>query len=151
MATYDEMIKSSGCFGLAYDGTVKECNLCEVRVKCEAKCRLGQASKPMNIPVLDPKEVNTIDTVKSADTVPVVTATTKKPKTVNKPPRKKEAEKPPIQYASDMPEFKNYSVEELENLAKERGCDLTGFEKYIVPNIRRMRLTMAIKKTYEIA
>ena len=49
-----------------------------------------------------------------------------------------------------MPDFKNFSVEELEKMAIERGCDLTGFEKYVVPNIRRMRLTMTIKKTYEL-
>ena len=157
MASFEDMIKTSGCFGLAYDGTVKECRICEVRLKCESKCRMGQVSKPAPVQIATPIEVNTVEEVKSVSTVPVIqpedTKKVKKPAPPIKAPNKKEkvVEKPPVQYAADMPNFRGFSMEELENMAIKRGCDMKDLEKYVVPNIRRMRLTMAIKKTYEIA
>lgn len=45
------------------------------------------------------------------------------------------------------PDFKNYSMEDLEKLAIERNAD-PSWQKYDNKGIRRMRLTMAIKKTY---
>ena len=152
-ASFEEMIKNSYCFGLAYDSSVKECKVCEVHLKCEAKCRLGQATKPTPVKVATPAEVNTKDVVKQTESVPVVSTNKpskkgKKATTPAKLPKKKETEKPPVTYASDMPSFRNISMEDLENLAKTRGCDMEALAKYTVPQIRRMRLTMAIKKTY---
>ena len=37
MASIEEMIKKSTCFGVAYDGSVRECKICEVKLKCENK------------------------------------------------------------------------------------------------------------------
>lgn len=48
-----------------------------------------------------------------------------------------------IQY----PNFKKMSMEELEKLALERNAD-NSWQKYNNTGIRRMRLTMALKKTY---
>jgi len=48
-----------------------------------------------------------------------------------------------IQY----PDFKNMTMTDLEKLAAERNAD-PSWQKYDNQGIRRMRLTMAIKKTY---
>ena len=137
MATIEEMIKNSSCFGLAYDGTVRECKICEVKLKCESKCRLG-VTKPEQVDVADTSEITEKDTKKTASAAkkPAVKA-------------KEAAKKPAVQYADDMPDFKSLSMEELESLAGERGIDLAEFQKYSAANIKRMRMTMALKKTYE--
>ena len=166
MPSVEEMIRSSSCFGVAYDGTVKDCQVCEVRLKCEAKCRLGEAIKPAAIEVATPQEVTHKGSVKAnkpSATVLVVPAEKKsKPKpqeqkvapSVKAPPKKKtikEINKPTVNYSPDMPSFKDMSSDQLENLAKERGVDPTPLlEKYKAPNILRMRLTMAIKETYVV-
>ena len=41
-------------------------------------------------------------------------------------------------------------MEEITALATERGLNLKDFDKYGNDNIKRMRLTMSIKKTYEV-
>ena len=33
MAAIEELIKNRTCFGIDYDGTVKECKICEERTK----------------------------------------------------------------------------------------------------------------------
>ena len=77
---------------------------------------------------------------------------TSKTAAVKSPPKKKnsqETEKPKVNYAPDMPSFKDMDVTQLNELAKQRGIDTELIcEKYKVPNILRMRLTMAIKETY---
>ena len=55
-----------------------------------------------------------------------------------------------VKYADDMPDFKAMSVDELCALIDERGGDSKEFDKYTAENIKRMRLTMALKKTYEV-
>ena len=49
-----------------------------------------------------------------------------------------------------MPDFKAMSVDELCSLIDERGGNSKEFDKYTAENIKRMRLTMALKKTYEV-
>jgi hypothetical protein len=134
MATIEEMIKNSSCFGVAFDGSVRECKICEVKLKCESKCRLGGDSKPASVNVATADEVTHNDNKK---------ATNKKSVPV------KEAAKPKAEYTDDMPDFKSMSADEIEQLAEERGIDMSQFEKYKAANIRRMRVTMALKKTYE--
>lgn len=134
MATIEEMIKNSSCFGVAFDGSVRECKICEVKLKCESKCRLGGDSKPASVNVATADEVTHSNNKK---------ATNKKSIPV------KEAAKPKAEYADDMPDFKSMSADEIEQLAEERGIDMSQFEKYKAANIRRMRVTMALKKTYE--
>ena len=42
------------------------------------------------------------------------------------------------------------TIEEVEKFAESRGINPIEFDKYNSPNIRRMRMIMAIKQTYEI-
>lgn len=133
MATIEEMIKNSSCFGVAFDGSVRECKICEVKLKCESKCRLGAVSKP------EPVDVATADEV----------TTKEKKATAKKSVPVKDAAKPKAQYSDDMPDFKSMSADDIEALAAERGIDMSQFDKYKAANIRRMRVIMALKKTYE--
>ena len=72
-------------------------------------------------------------------------------------PKKKKKKKPTKErsqvepnYSSDMPQFKHMTIEEVEKFAESRGINPIEFDKYNSPNIRRMRMIMAIKQTYEI-
>lgn len=166
MATFEELIQQSGCFGFAYDPDVRECQRCDVKTKCEARCRATMVSKPATVTIAAPADVDSEAEVKTSAKVLVVPQLNKKaeekpiekPKKVEKPAEpkpekpKKAVEKPVINYSPDMPAFKDLPMEELEKLAAERGIDVPSvIEKYSAPNIKRMRLTMALKKTYEVA
>lgn len=140
----EEMIKSSKCFGIAFDGSVKECKICEVRLKCESKCRCGVGEtpkKPSSVNLADKDEVSmseqAMDKSKAKES----------DKKAKKATTKAKAEK---KYADDMPDFKSMSIEELADLLNSRGGNADEFEKYSAENIKRMRMTMAIKKTYEV-
>lgn len=142
----EEMIKNSKCFGIAFDGSVKECKICEVRLKCENKCRLGigeTPKKPESVNLADKDEVST------SDAAAAKSAAKEKSKTAKKP-AKKDTAKADIKYADDMPDFKPMSIDELCQLLNDRGGDASEFDKYSAENIKRMRLTMALKKTYEV-
>lgn len=141
----EEMIKSSKCFGIAFDGSVKECKICEVRLKCENKCRLGVGETPQK-----PDSVNIADKdeVSSSDEAAAKSAAKEKDKTAKKPTKTKE--KTEVQYSEEMPDFKAMSIEELAELLNSRGGDASEFDKYDKDAIKRMRMTMAIKKTYEV-
>ena len=41
-------------------------------------------------------------------------------------------------------------MDELLALAEERGLNLSDFDKYTKEGIKRMRITMALKKTYVV-
>lgn len=147
MATsIEDMIKSSICFGVAYDGTVKECKICDVRNRCKAKCEMGstEGTRPDATDLADAVEV-TYDEDKAAKATAKKEAAPakKKPATVAK-------EKKQVNYADDMPDFKPMNIEDMMTLAEERGINLADFDKYTNDNIKRMRLTMALKKTYEV-
>lgn len=143
----EEMIKSSNCFGIAFDGSVKECKICEVRLKCENKCRCGVGEvpkKPDQANLADKDEVSMSDEAMKKSKAKESDKTAKKPV-------KKGAAKADVKYADDMPsDFKSMSIDELCQLLNDRGGDASEFDKYTADNIKRMRLTMAIKKTYEI-
>ena len=49
-----------------------------------------------------------------------------------------------------MPDFKPMSIEDIVKLATERGVNVAEYDKYTATNIKRMRLIMAIKATYEV-
>lgn len=146
MANIEEMIKNSKCFGVAYDGSVKECKICEVKLKCENKCRCGigeTPKKPESVNLADKDEVSMSDAAISKSKAKEADKKAKKP-------AKKDTAKAEVKYADDMPDFKSMSIEELCQLLNERGGDASEFNKYSAENIKRMRLTMAIKKTYEV-
>ena len=146
MAAIEEMIKNSTCFGVAYDGTVKECKICEVRTKCKAKCETGSGEVPKK-----PDSVNLADKdeVSQSDEAAAKSAAKEKDKTAKKPVNPAKAKKD-VKYADDMPDFKAMSVDELCSLIDERGGNSKEFDKYTAENIKRMRLTMALKKTYDV-
>lgn len=145
MASIEEMIKNSSCFGIAYDASVKECKICEVRTKCKSKCECGVGElpkKPSSVALADKEEVSMTDAAMDKSKAKENDAKAKKPV--------KEKKKSDVAYAEDMPDFKSMSIDELETLLNERGGDASEFQKYSAENIKRMRLTMAIKKTYEV-
>lgn len=145
MANIEEMIKKSTCFGIAYDGSVRECKICEVKLKCESKCRLGIGEvpqKPEPVALADKDEVSMTDEAAEKSRVKEKDAKAKKPV--------KEKKAATVEYDDSMPDFKPMSVEELETLLTERGGNVSDFEKYSNPSIKKMRLTMALKKTYEV-
>ena len=142
----EEMIKSSKCFGIAFDGSVKECRICEVKLKCENKCRCGVGDTPQK-----PNSVNLADKdeVSESDEAMEKSSAKEKDKTAKKPANTKAA-KANVQYSEELPDFKAMSIEELCELLDSRGGKSSDFDKYSAENIKRMRLTMAIKKTYEV-
>lgn len=145
MAQIEEMIKNSTCFGIAYDGTVKECKICEVRTKCKAKCEGGGGELPKK-----PEAANLADKdeVSTSDEAAAKSAAKEKDKTAKKAVNPAKAKKD-VKYADDMPNFTPMSIDELCKLLKERGGNPAECDKYTNESIRKMRLTMALKKTYE--
>lgn len=153
--TTEEMINASQCFGVAFDPTVRECKQCDVHLRCEQKCRMGRAMMPMRpmstmlagpMDVLEPATTSQQSKPTSASkpktSAPVQPSTPIK-KTVKDAVKSKN-------YDPLMPEFKGLTLQQLEKMVVERGGNLVDFEKYKAENIRRMRLTMYLKKTYEI-
>lgn len=140
------MIKKSTCFGVAYDGSVRECKICEVKLKCENKCRCGVGDvpqKPSGVALADKDEVSMTDEAMQKSQAKEKDMKAKKPVSE----KKLKAE---VKYSGDMPDFKSMSVEDLEALLKERGGNPDDFQKYDKEAIKRMRITMALKKTYEV-
>lgn len=139
-------IQSSRCFGIAYDKDAKECKMCEVARLCEQRV-MGDVRKPT--PKAKPTvktnaaEEGATDTMAPANTRP-------EPKKEAKPAKKEKPKKAEKNYDPEMPDFKSMDIEDLEKLASEREIDLKDFEKYTQVNIRRMRLIMSLKKTYEV-
>ena len=118
MSTVEDMIMDSTCFGVAFDNTVHECDICEVRLKCEAKCRMGRVVKPASINVATAEEVNLQDEVVTKPEKPPILVVPAETKKSNKPPKaapkkksvKDAADKPTINYSADMPDFKTYDL-----------------------------------------
>lgn len=136
MTSMEKLIQDSACFGVAYDSTVVECKNCDAKLRCETCCREGKFDyqKPKSTVVADAKEIVSETPVKTPRKKPTVKEFT----TVK-------------HYSPDMPDFKGYTNEELLNMVIERNAGTAkDFEKYQVANILRMRLIMALKKSYEI-
>lgn len=164
MTTIEEMIKNSSCFGVAFDGKVRECKICEVRMKCESKCRMGLSPvvpSPSDIIDIEAPEENKAEAVSSNSKPEAVELADKgeismDESTLEKVQKEKDkkpvkAKKPVaavVEYDESMPEFKSMSMESLEALLVERGGNIEEFNKYTNPAIRKMRLIMALKKTY---
>lgn len=146
MANIEDMIKKSTCFGIAYDGSVRECKICEVKLKCENKCRCGVGDvpqKPSGVALADKDEVSMTDEAMKKSQAKEKDMKAKKPVSEKKP-------KAEVKYSGDMPDFKPMSVEQLLDLLKERGGNPDDFKKYANESIKKMRITMALKKTYEV-
>lgn len=139
----EEMILKSTCFGIAFDSSVRECKICEVKTRCENKCRCAASSenpqkKPTSAPIAEEDEVSLNDEAMAKSRAKEAKKALKEKKTVS------------AEYSEEMPDFKPMSVEELEKLLADRGGNIEDFAKYSNPSIKKMRLTMALKKTYEV-
>jgi hypothetical protein len=140
-------IQSSRCFGVAYDKDAKECKVCEVANLCAQRV-MGDVKKP--VPTKPTANKNTA-AENATETMKPAAARPEPQKEAAKPAKKEKPKKSAKNYDPSMPEdFKAMSLEDLESLAVERGLNLDDYAKYADVPIRRMRLTMGIKKTYEI-
>lgn len=150
-----EQIKNSRCFGLAYDDKVKECKVCEVAKLCQKQMEGGVVQVPSRPAPASKKNISMSDeavessTMKPASPRPMPKADTETAKPEKKSTSKKTAKKEQT-YADDMPVFKEMEMDELLALAEERGLNLSDFDKYTKEGIKRMRITMALKKTYVV-
>lgn len=185
MATIEDMIRNSVCFGVAYDPRVRECKICEVALKCEGKCRRGHhgdklddittedkttsdtkpashtdrlktESKPPQVVTATKDEVSTsMEAVakseaaekKAVDDDKPATAVKNTEKNTEKKPKK---EKPKKNYSPEMPVFKDMTMDEMLNLLRQRGGDADKILTYKTEAIQKMRVIMALKKTYEV-
>lgn len=130
-----EILAESTCFGIAYDLSVPECKQCDVKGSCKAKMEGGLGGTP-------------VPTTKAVAIEPKKEAkTTSAPKKASEPkatkPTTKKAESKPV---GNLPDFKAMTLENLENLARERNVE---WKDYGSENITRMRLVMALKKSYQ--
>lgn len=144
--TVEQMIKESTCFGYAYDESVKECKICEVCKKCKAKCegaKVDTPKKPDSVVLADKDEVS------ESEAAAKKSAEKEKSKDAKKPTTKPKKESN-VKYADDMPDFQPMSLDEIQELLVNRGGNLADFDKYKADNIKRMRMVMALKKTYEV-
>lgn len=147
-------VKESRCFGIAYDGDVKECKICEVASLCKQKT-LGTAKKaPVTPPPAKKSDISNDDSKVSSTMAPATPRpepkSQKEAAEEKKPAKKAASKKPETNYAPDMPDFKPMDVDDLMKLAKERGLNPADFDKYTNAAIKKMRVTMALKKTYEV-
>jgi hypothetical protein len=140
----NDKIKESRCFGFAFDKDAKECKICEVAHMCEQRV-LSDIKKPTPKPTVkkDMAEQDASTVMKPQNNRP-------EPQKESAKPTKKKEKKVTKNYDPDMPDFKAMSIEELDSLAVERGLNPDDFNTYANVSIRRMRLTMAVKKTYEV-
>ena len=143
-------VKESKCFGIAWDGDVKECKICEVSNVCKQRTLGGvkqASSKPAPAKKIEySADDETVSTMKPSNPRPEPKKDTEKSEKAEKKATKAKTE---VKYDDNMPDFKPMSVEELLELAKERGLNPADFDKYTSVPIKKMRVTMALKKTYE--
>lgn len=137
-----KLLQESTCFGIAHDETVPECKMCDVKHQCKAKTEGG-----LNIETPITRTVKATPIAEKKTTKKTTTSkTTEKPK--SKPTTKKKpapAKKPKAPEPKGLPVFKDMSLDELKDLAKERDVE---WKDYGNDQITRMRLTMALKKSY---
>lgn len=136
-------VKDSRCFGIAWSDDAPECKICEVCNACKQRTLSGAKTVPNVKSTANP--VKPAPEVEERNNEEVSVSEAAKPE---KQPAK--AAKSAVNYSDDMPEFKELSIEELLKLAADRGVDVSTFDKYTAPNIKRMRVIMALKETYKI-
>lgn len=141
MKTIQEEIQNSTCYGIAHDPNVKECKICEIKQECKAKTNSEEVEQK------EPPKAKEKPKTKSK----TQTKSKPKPKQKEKAPESKPktntkaASKPDKDEEKDYPDFKAMSLQEMFDLAEERGVEV---KKYDNEGIQRMRLTMALKKSY---
>jgi adenine-specific DNA glycosylase len=134
-----EILEESTCFGIAPDDSVPECQQCDVRLQCKAKASGELVDLPDKKVV---KEEKPKDTPKKA---PKKTENSSSKKSTNKPKANKPKSTKTVSNTSGLPNFKEMAWEELEQLATDRNVE---WKDYGNPQINRMRIIMALKKSY---
>lgn len=143
-----EALQQSSCFGLAYAEDVAECKQCDVRGSCKAKMEGALTGTPTPMTKAVPEKPKKEDKPskpkasakkETASKPSTPKASSAKPKAPKAKPKASTATNP------NMPDFKSMSLDELKDLAKERKVE---WREYGNDNITRMRLTMALKKSY---
>lgn len=137
-----EVLQSSTCFGVAHDADVPECKQCDVKGSCKAKMEGGLGDSPIPTHKLASSTSSTNSVAKEDKPAK---ASTPKSKASTPKAKSDKPEKASTPAPSNLPEFKPMSLEELKALAKERNVE---WKEYDSPNITRMRLIMALKKSY---
>lgn len=136
-----EALQQSTCFGIAYDEEVPECKQCDVKGQCKVKVEGG-----INIPTPTTKPKKAVSETKAEPKKPTPA---KKPTATKAPVTKPKATAPAKKTTStpsgDAPDFKPMGLDELQALAAERNVE---WKDYGNDNITRMRLIMALKKSY---
>lgn len=145
------IIEESTCFGIGHDPKVKECMMCDVQEQCRAKTQglsvpTPQRKKPEEVAVPETpkkekaKKPTTTKKTATKKSTEVKEETRTKAKTTAKKPKKSTVTDP------NMPVFKDMTLEQLKDLAKERNVE---WRDYGSDQITRMRLTMALKASYK--
>lgn len=127
-------MEKSGCFGVAHDSTAKECKMCDAQQECAGRTASGSVFEPLK--QLKPETEQAMAAAESKR---------KSDPAADKPKAEKPRKEPIIQ-PEGVPDMKGMSAEDLWTLLKERGGTCKEYEDR---NIQKMRLVMAIKKTYE--
>lgn len=144
MATIDsrllEALEASTCFGIAHDETVPECMQCDVKAQCKKKSEGVDLPTPTTRVL---KEEPVLEVVKPKSTPKTAPKKTETKKAAPAPKAKAETKK--VTPSGNIPDFKSLALEELKDMAKERDVD---WKDYGNDQITRMRLIMALKKTY---
>lgn len=143
-------MESSPCFGKAFEPTVKECKMCDLQQECAAKTKSNSVFNEMK--KLNPE---TEQALKKAEAnkpkvpFPTQPQEPEEKETAAAPvekPAKPKKEKKQQEIPEGMPNTKGMSVEELKELLEARGGTCKHYES---PAIYKMRLIMALKKTYQ--
>ena len=147
ITTNGQQIAESRCYGIAYDATIHECKVCEAAAGCKKKTEGSVNKIPSKPSNAKPTDI-TSENGTSVNNAEELTSRPIPADAVGKSTKKKA--KPDVKYSEDMPDFKSLSNDELKSLAAERGIDLAQFDKFTNDGIKRMRITMALKKTYQV-
>lgn len=135
-----KVVSDSECFGIAWDANVPECSNCDAFAQCEKLTKAQtRAVKPESPNPYTPSKVEKV----KLETKPPVKKETAPKK--DKPTTTVKKDKPAAVVNPAWPDFKSLSIEELENLAVEKGLDLEKFANY-EQRIKRMQITMNLKK-----
>lgn len=140
-----EALKASTCFGIAHDETVPECKQCDVKAQCKLKAEGEVVAAPPSRRVSKPAE--TVSEPRKEAKKPVASSKPSAPAkpVATKPNNSKPAASKPSSNPN-MPDFKGMELPALQALAAERNVE---WKDYNNDNITRMRLIMALKKSYE--
>jgi len=146
-----KVIQESKCYGLAYDGTVKECNICEIAKDCKLETSKYVASVTKEVKATAGIEESPKNSTKTKpEEKPASTKAKTKAKEAPEEVEEKTAEKTVKDTSAEPAEFATFkamSLEELGKFAKKRGVENKWADKD--DRIHRLQLTIAIKKSYK--